>query len=69
MALSLTGFTAAWWFLLLLVVAALAAGYVLIQRTRKRRTLRFANLDLLERVAPKKQGWWRHAPAASHPPR
>lgn len=64
MTLSLTGFTAAWWFLLLFVVAALAVGYVLIQRARKRRTLRFANLDLLEKVAPKKQGWWRHAPAA-----
>ena len=64
MTLSLTGFTAPWWFLLLLVVAALAVGYVLIQRARKRRTLRFANLDLLERVAPRKQGWWRHAPAA-----
>ena len=57
--MSLTGFTAPWWFLLLVVVAALAAGYVLAQRWRKRRTLRFANLDLLEKVAPKKQGWWR----------
>ncbi|HEY4024151.1 MAG TPA: VWA domain-containing protein, partial [Pseudonocardiaceae bacterium] len=62
--MSLTGFTAPWWFLLLVVVAALAAGYVLAQRWRKRRTLRFANLDLLEKVAPKKLGWWRHTPAA-----
>jgi Ca-activated chloride channel family protein len=64
MTFSLTGFTAPLWFLLLIVVAGLAAGYVLAQRWRKRRTLRFANLDLLEKVAPKKLGWWRHTPAA-----
>jgi Ca-activated chloride channel family protein len=64
MTLSLVGFTAPWWFLLAIVVAALAVGYLLTQRWRKRRTLRFANLDLLEKVAPRKQGWWRHVPAA-----
>jgi Ca-activated chloride channel homolog len=64
MTFSLAGFTSAWWFLLLVVVAALGGGYWLAQRWRKRRTLRFANLDLLERVAPKRQGWWRHAPPA-----
>jgi Ca-activated chloride channel homolog len=60
----LSGFTAPWWFLLLIAVAAIAALYVVIQRVLRRRMLRFANLAMLERVAPKKQGWWRHVPAA-----
>jgi Ca-activated chloride channel family protein len=58
--MSLTGFTAPWWFLLLIAVAAVAAGYVLAQRARRKRTMRFANLDLLDKVAPKSQGWIRH---------
>ncbi|WP_170206329.1 VWA domain-containing protein [Halopolyspora algeriensis] len=62
--MSLTGFTAPGWFLLLLVVAALAAGYVWVQRKRERHTLRFSNLELLERVAPRRQGWSRHVPMA-----
>ncbi|GHF51445.1 Ca-activated chloride channel family protein [Amycolatopsis bartoniae] len=62
--MSLTGFSAPWWFLLLLVVAAVAVGYVLAQRARRKRTMRFANLALLERVAPRAQGWPRHVPAA-----
>jgi Ca-activated chloride channel family protein len=60
---SLTGFAAPWWFLLLLAVAAVAIGYVLAQRARRKRTMRFANLALLEKVAPKSQGWVRHLPA------
>jgi len=60
---SLTGFSAPWWFLLLIAVAAVAIGYVLAQRARRKRTMRFANLDLLEKVAPKSQGWVRHVQA------
>jgi Ca-activated chloride channel family protein len=60
--LSLSGFTAPWWFLLLFAVVALVVGYVLVQKARRRRTLRFTNLELLERVAPKRQGWARHVP-------
>jgi Ca-activated chloride channel family protein len=61
--MSLTGFAAAWWFLLLLIVAAVAAGYIVSQRMRRKRTMRFANLELLEKIAPKSQGWVRHLPA------
>ncbi|OLF15133.1 hypothetical protein BU204_23865 [Actinophytocola xanthii] len=56
-------FAAPWWFLLLVVVAAIVAGYVVVQRMRHRRTMRFTNLELLERVVPKRQGWIRHVPA------
>ena len=61
--MSLTGFASPWWFLLLIAVAAVAVGYVLAQRARRKRTMRFANLDLLDKVAPKSQGWVRHLPA------
>lgn len=53
-----------WWFLLLVVVAALVAGYVWMNRRRLRRTMRFTNLALLERVAPRSPGRWRHVPMA-----
>ncbi|KAA9154513.1 VWA domain-containing protein [Amycolatopsis acidicola] len=62
--MSLSGFSAPWWFLLFIVVAAVVAGYVLVQRARRKRTLRFANLALLDKVAPRAQGWPRHVPAA-----
>lgn len=62
--MSLTGFTAPWWFSLLLVLGTIAAGYLWALRRRKRRTLRFANLELLDSVAPPTQGWIRHVPAA-----
>jgi Ca-activated chloride channel family protein len=62
--MSLSGFTAPWWFLLLLAVVALAAFYVVLQRVLRKRTLRFANLSMLEKVAPKRQGWPKHVPVA-----
>jgi Ca-activated chloride channel family protein len=56
-------FAQPWWLLLLVVVAALAVGYWLLQRRRRRDTMRFANLEMLERVAPKPNRF-RHVPTA-----
>ncbi|MGH3980720.1 MAG: VWA domain-containing protein [Pseudonocardiaceae bacterium] len=62
--MSFGGFSAPVWFVLLGAVAMLLAGYLWVQRRRRRHTLRFANLAMLERVAPRRPGWSRHVPAA-----
>ena len=61
--MSLSGFEHSWFFLFLLVVFGLAALYVLMQLARQRRMLRFANMELLESVAPQRPAKWRHVPA------
>jgi Ca-activated chloride channel family protein len=61
---SFSNFVAPWWFLLLIAVALLAVAYVFVQRMRRKRVLRFTNLELLEKVAPKRERWSRHVPAA-----
>ena len=61
--MSLSGFEHSWFFLVLLVVFGLAAMYVLMQLARQRRMLRFANMELLESVAPNRPSRWRHVPA------
>ena len=45
---------------LLLVVGALAAGYVVVLRWRHRTTVRFTQMELLDRVAPRRPTWRRH---------
>jgi Ca-activated chloride channel family protein len=60
---SLSGFEHVWFFLFLLVVLALIGLYIVVQLARHRRMLRFANLELLESVAPKRSSRLRHVPA------
>jgi Ca-activated chloride channel homolog len=51
------------WLVLLIAVAAVALGYIAVQLTRTRYTLRFTSVDLLASVAPKRAGWQRHVSA------
>src|ERR1700712_1982357 len=61
--LALSGFGHAWYLLYLGIALGLAVAYVLVQFTRHRRVLRFANMELLQRVAPPVRRRWRHVPA------
>jgi Ca-activated chloride channel homolog len=48
---------------LLVVVAGLAVAYAAVLRWRRRVQVRFTQVDLLDRVAPSRPGWRRHAVA------
>jgi Ca-activated chloride channel homolog len=48
---------------LLAAVVALAVAYVVLQRRRSKYAVRFTNLKLLDRVAPKRPQWRKHIPA------
>jgi Ca-activated chloride channel family protein len=61
--MSLSGFKYPWFLLFLFVVLALIGLYVIVQTARHKRILRFANMELLESVAPKRPNRWRHLPA------
>ncbi|WP_137147489.1 VWA domain-containing protein [Mycolicibacterium sp. CR10] len=61
--MSLSGFEHPWFFLFFLVVLGLVGLYIVVQMARQRRVLRFANMELLESVAPKRPSRWRHLPA------
>lgn len=56
------GFVAPGWVALWGSVAAVVVGYVWAQRQARRYVLRFSNLELLERVAPRRPRWHRHLP-------
>src|SRR6188508_732650 len=58
--MTLSGFDHAWFFLFLIVVLGLVGLYVAVQAARRKRMLRFANMELLESVAPKRPSRWRH---------
>jgi Ca-activated chloride channel family protein len=61
--MSLTNFAHPWFFLFLLFVAGLIALYVVTARALQKRVLRFANMELLESVAPNRPNRWRHLSA------
>ena len=61
--MSLTGFEHSWFFLFFIVVVVLVGLYIAAQIRRHRRVLRFANMELLESVAPQRPNRWRHLPA------
>jgi Ca-activated chloride channel homolog len=61
--MTLSGFEHAWIFLFLFVVIGLVGLYIVVQLARHKRMLRFANMELLESVAPKRPTRWRHLPA------
>jgi len=48
------------WLWLLIAVLALLALYVLVQLRRRAYAVRFANLELLGKLAPRRPGWRRH---------
>jgi Ca-activated chloride channel homolog len=51
-----------WWLLIGVAVLGIVVGYLLALRRTRRDTMRFANLELLEKVAPKRPSRLRHAP-------
>jgi Ca-activated chloride channel family protein len=61
--LALSDFAHAWYFLFLVVVLGLVVLYVVVQVSRRRRVLRFANLALLDSIAPKRPSRFRHLAA------
>jgi Ca-activated chloride channel family protein len=61
--MTLSGFEHKWCFLFLLVVFGVIGLYIVVQLARRKRVLRFANMELLESVAPQRPTRWRHVPA------
>lgn len=61
--MSLSGFEHPWFFLFFLVVLGLIGLYIVVQLARHKRMLRFANMELLESVAPQRPSRLRHLPA------
>src|SRR6202165_6399535 len=61
--MTLAGFEHTGYCFFLLVVLVVIGLYIVVQLARQRRLLRFANMELLESVAPKRPTRWRHLPA------
>jgi Ca-activated chloride channel family protein len=61
--MTLSDFKHPWFFAFLLVVLGLVALYIIVQAARQKRILRFANMELLESVAPSRPNRFRHLPA------
>ncbi|MFF5110860.1 VWA domain-containing protein [Streptosporangium sp. NPDC000509] len=53
------------WLWLLVPALMIAVLYVVMYLRRSRYALRFTNLDLLDKLAPKRPGWRRHVPATA----
>src|SRR5260370_1041204 len=62
-AMALPGFEHAWFLLFLIAFLGVIGLCIVVQLARQRRMLRFANMELLESVAPKRPSRWRHVPA------
>lgn len=61
--MSLSEFQHPLWLVLLAVPLALAVGYVVVQRSKKRRTVRFGNFGALRTVDRGGRRWFTHVPA------
>lgn len=61
--MSLSGFKYPWFFVFLLAILALIGLYLVVQMARQKRMLRFANMELLDSIAPKRPSGWRHLSA------
>ncbi|MEV0104535.1 BatA domain-containing protein, partial [Nocardia sp. NPDC050789] len=61
---SLSHFAYQYWLAFLAVIALAALIYILMQQRRRKQMLRFSNMEMLEKVAPKQPKPWRHIPVA-----
>jgi Ca-activated chloride channel homolog len=62
-AAGLSGFEHPWLFVFLFPVGLIVGLYVITQLARRKRVLRFANMELLESIAPYRPNRFRHLPA------
>lgn len=62
--MSLSHFAHPLWLILLAAPLALVIGYLIAQRRRHKHMMRFANMEMLESVAPNRPGRLRHVPIA-----
>lgn len=61
---TLSGFAHPWYWLFAVVPVALIGLYIAVLVRRRHHVLRFANMELLEQVAPPSRRRWRHLAAA-----